>query len=103
MRIVIEQEIITFLLFNTADNFSIYHLSITAPNRDFVTSIGIQDAFVRELRNILERIKNDNPAVECIHIFPAMPNSLAVRMGMDFMPKADLLWLAIFARERDAS
>ena len=94
MRIVIEQEIITFLLFNTADNFSIYHLSITAPNRDFVTSIGSQDAFVRELRNILERIKNDNPA---------MPNSLAVRMGMDFMPKADLLWLAIFARERDAS
>ena len=74
-------------------NCSIYHLSITAPNRDFVTSIGIQDAFVRELRNILERIKNDNPAVECIHIFPAMPNSLAVRMGMDFMPKADLPWV----------
>lgn len=74
-------------------NCSIYHLSITAPNRDFVTSIGIQDAFVRELRNILERIKNDNPAAECIHIFPAMPNSLAVRMGMDFMPKADLPWV----------
>lgn len=74
-------------------NCSIYHLSITAPNRDFVTSIGIQDAFARELRNILERIKNDNPAAECIHIFPAMPNSLAVRMGMDFMPKADLPWV----------
>lgn len=72
---------------------SIYHLSITEPNRDFVTSVSVQNAFVKELRDVLERIKNDNPAVECIRIFPAMPNSLAVRMGMDYMPKADLPWV----------
>lgn len=68
----------------------IYHLTIPEPNRDFVKNKNIQDSFVSKFRSVLEMIKNDNPGATCIHLFPAMPNSLAIRAGMDYMPKADL-------------
>ena len=37
----------------------------------------------------METIKNDNPEIEEVLVFPAMPNSLAIRTGMDYMPKCD--------------
>ena len=71
----------------------IYHLTINYPCRTFVRSISIQDDFVAAFRKCVEQIKNDNPGLCTIHIFPAMPISLAVRAGMDRMPKADPNWL----------
>ena len=38
----------------------------------------------------MEALKKENPNCRTIHIFPAMPQSLAIRAGMDYMPKADL-------------
>lgn len=38
----------------------------------------------------MEEIKNTHPEAERIHLFPVMPQSLAIRSGMDYMPKADL-------------
>ena len=74
------------------DECSIYHITIEEPNRYFVTNKGIQDDYIHALRAILEKIKNEHQNIPYIHIFPAMPNSLAVRTGMDYMPKADIPW-----------
>ena len=72
------------------ENCSIYHLTIPEPNRGFVKSIEIQDDFIHSFRALMEKIKNDNPKAQRIHLFPAMPASLAIRAGMDIMPKVDL-------------
>jgi hypothetical protein len=60
------------------------------PCRTFVTSEAVQDDFVKVFRQAMEHIKNMRPAPSEIHLFQVMPNSLAVRAGMDYMPKADL-------------
>ena len=72
------------------DDVTIIHLTIDNPNREFVKTQEVQNDFVRCFREAMEMIKNLRPAPETIHLFPAMPNSLAVRAGMDYMPKADL-------------
>lgn len=69
---------------------AIYHLTISHPNRLFVKNRGIQDDFVKAFRSVMEQIRNDNPNADNIKLFPALPNSLAVRLGMDIMPKIDL-------------
>lgn len=72
------------------DDATIIHLTIENPNREFVKTQEIQNSFVQYFREAMETIKNLRPTPEIIHLFPAMPNSLAVRAGMDYMPKADL-------------
>lgn len=69
---------------------SIYHLTIPEPNQVFVKNPQIQDSFVRAFRLSMEMIKNENPKAKEICLFPAMPVSLAVRAGMNIMPKVDL-------------
>ena len=71
------------------DGIATYKITIAEPNRYFVSSEKVADAFVCCFRNSIERIKKENPDIEKIMVFPAMPNSLAVRMGMDYMPKTD--------------
>lgn len=68
---------------------SVYKITITEPNRTFVETEQIADEFVQAFRKCMELIKCDNPEIQHINIFPAMPNSLAVRLGMDYMPKTD--------------
>ena len=72
---------------------NIYHITINNPNRLFVTSLSIQNGFVETFRKCLENIKRENELVDEIHIFPAMPVSLAIRAGMDRMPKVDPKWI----------
>ena len=55
-----------------------------------MTSEAVQDDFVQMYRYAMEHIKNLRPAPAEIHLFQVAPNSLAVRAGMDYMPKADL-------------
>ena len=86
---VVDQRITRVL----GENCSIYHITIEEPNRYFVTNKEIQDDYIHALRAILEQIKNEHQNIPYIHIFPAMPNSLAVRTGMDYMPKADIPWI----------
>jgi len=68
---------------------STYKIIINEPNRNFVTTEKVADGFVAKYRECIEIIKRENPEVNIIKVFPAMPNSLAVRMGMDLMPKTD--------------
>ena len=72
------------------DDVTIVHLTIDSPNRDFVKTQEIQNDFVLCFRDTMERIKNLRPAPKIVHLFTAMPNSLAVKAGMDYMPKTDL-------------
>lgn len=68
----------------------IYHLTIANPNRNFVTNKNIQNDFIHVFRSSMEYIKNIRPQPTRVHLFPVMPNSLAIKLGMDFMPKTDL-------------
>lgn len=72
------------------EDCSIYHLTIAEPNRNFVKNTEVQNAFIRAFRAVMEQIRNENPSAKVINLFPAMPASLAVRAGMDIMPKVDL-------------
>lgn len=72
------------------ENVTIFHITMDNPCRTFVTSEAVQDDFVQVYRNAMEYIKNLRPAPAEIHLFQVVPNSLAVRAGMDYMPKADL-------------
>lgn len=83
---VLDDRIISVL----GDECMIFHITIENPCRTFVTSEEIQNAFVECFRHAMEHIKNLRPAVKGIHLFPVMPNSLAIKAGMDYMPKTDL-------------
>lgn len=71
------------------DDVLIYSVTIDAPNRAFVTNPNIMDKFVSKSREVIEVIKQKHGKEKDIHVFPAMPASLAVRFGMDYMPKTD--------------
>lgn len=72
------------------EDTTIYHITIDNPNREFVTNENIQNSFVRVFRHAMESIKNGRNSNGNIHLFPVMPNSLAIKAGMDYMSKADL-------------
>lgn len=72
------------------DDCKIFHITLDNPCRTFVTSEKIQDDFVKVFRESMEHIKNLRPLPNAIHFFPVMPNSLVIKAGMDYMPKADL-------------
>jgi len=67
----------------------IYKLTISSPNRDFVTHPTVVNEFIKASRSLLGQIKHDYRQLTELHVFPAMPVSLAVRFGMDYMPKID--------------
>ena len=68
----------------------IFEITIADPNRTFVQNKKISNDFVKIFRSVIEDIRNDYPECERILLFPVMPNSLAVHIGADFMPKIDL-------------
>lgn len=68
----------------------IYEISIAEPNFDFVESEAIADAFIEANRIVMDEIRNMFSSCETILLFPAMPNSLAVRFGMNYMFTSDL-------------
>lgn len=66
--------------------------SVTAdnPHNDILRHPGDQAAFRQLLRPLLDRIKAIHGEGQVIHVFPAMPASLAVDLGRIWMPKSDL-------------
>jgi hypothetical protein len=90
INISLSTEIINERIWNVTDvGMPMYTIIIDEPNRNFVTNQAIVDEFVKCFRKCVEMIKNDHQNVRRIKIFSAMPNSLAVRLGMDIMPKTD--------------
>lgn len=89
LNISLSADIIDSRIRNVVGEMPTYKITIEKPNRGFVTNKAIVDEYIKTFRNCLEQIKSDNPDIEEILVFPAMPNSLAIRTGMDYMPKCD--------------
>ncbi len=80
---------------------SIWRISIDSPHNDFVRSPQQTEDFRRCLRSTLDSIKTAHGQAPELHIFPAMPVSLAVEVGRVRMPKADLP-MVIYDEDRNA-
>lgn len=71
-------------------NTSIWTLTIKSPNNDFLKSKEHLSSFRQAFRKTLDRIKAQHGQDTVLHIFPAVPVSVAVDIGRIWMPKADL-------------
>ena len=66
--------------------------SVTAdqPHNDILRRPEDQSAFRTLMRSLFDRIKAEQGEDTVLHVFPAMPASLAVELGRVWMPKSDL-------------
>jgi hypothetical protein len=71
-------------------NHSIWTLTTTEPNNDCLKSKKQLLLFRQIFRNLLNRIKAEHGEDANVHLFPAVPVSVAVEIGRVWMPKADL-------------
>ncbi len=77
---------------NTFGNqkYSEWKITIPNPNTDYLRSRTQLQMFRVEFRKLLNRIKTKHGEEAVIHIFPAVPVSVAVEIGRAWQPKADL-------------
>jgi len=66
---------------------SVIKLTVDQPTPDFVRGPATIDEFARSLRGIVARLESALPKSTPIHVFPAMPASLAVAFGRYLKPK----------------
>ena len=66
---------------------AIIHVSVDLPRLDLVQSAATIDAFRIEVAGLIARLETVLPKTTPIHVFPAMPASLAVAFGMAIKPK----------------
>lgn len=71
------------------DDAAIWSLEVEAPHNDIVRCPKDQVAYRQALRRIFDHIKARHGRNVPIHLFPALPASLAVETGRVWMPKAD--------------
>lgn len=72
---------------------SIWRLTTPTPHNDLITSRNHLAELRRVLRTLLDRIKSAHGQTTPVHIFPAVPVSVAVELGRVRMPKADSPWV----------
>lgn len=70
--------------------YSEWRLTIENPNNDFLKSKAQLQMFRMEFRTLLDRIKAKHGENSVLHVFPAVPVSIAVEIGRVWQPKADL-------------
>jgi hypothetical protein len=66
---------------------SIIELTVDRPTVDFVRSPAAIDEFVRQIRAIVAQLEQVIPKSTLIHVFPAIPASLAITFGRFIKPK----------------
>ncbi len=71
------------------EDAAIWSLCVDEPHNDIVRSPEDQAAYRMALRRLFDRIKARHGDRVLIHVFPALPASLAVETGRIWMPKAD--------------
>ncbi|MRR06723.1 MAG: SAVED domain-containing protein [Deltaproteobacteria bacterium] len=69
---------------------SIWHLTVKDIGNDFLKSRDQLAHFRQAFRRLLDRMKAKHSEASAIHIYPAIPVSIAVEIGRVWMPKADL-------------
>lgn len=81
------------------EDLSIWRMTVAVPNNDFLKSHEQLRIFRQQFRKLLDRIKARHGQDALLHIFPAVPVSVAVEIGRVWMPKADLA-LCIYDQNR---
>ena len=81
------------------DNVSIWTMSIDEPFNDFLKSAVQLSTFRDQYKKLLDQIKAVHGEGTILHVFPAVPVSVALEMGRVRMPKADL-GMAIYDQNR---
>jgi hypothetical protein len=69
---------------------AIWSLCADQPHNDILRRADDQATFRQELRRLYDRIKARHGGGILLHVFSALPASLAVEVGRVWMPKADL-------------
>ncbi|MDO8913999.1 MAG: SAVED domain-containing protein [Phenylobacterium sp.] len=69
---------------------AIWSVTAANPHNDILRRPEDQAAFRQLMRSLFDRIKATHGEGTVIHVFPAMPASLAVELGRVWMPKSDL-------------
>lgn len=72
------------------NDVSIWKITVDVPNNDYLKSKQHLRAFREIYRKIMDDIKKTHGNNTKIHLFPAIPVSIAVELGRAYMPKADL-------------
>lgn len=72
------------------DDTAIWSVTADQPHNDILRRPEDQSAFRALMRSLFDRIKAQHGEDTNLHVFPAMPASLAVELGRVWMPKADL-------------
>jgi hypothetical protein len=72
------------------NEISIWTLTIEKPNNNFLKSREQLSMFRKQFRLLMDRIKARHGQDIVLHVFPAVPVSVAVEIGRVWMPKADL-------------
>jgi len=75
------------------DDASVWTITVPKPHNDVVRIRGMLSDFRQRVRAMLDRIKAQHGQTMPIHVFPALPVSLAVEFGRARMPKADAPWV----------
>jgi len=73
-----------------SQDYSEWRMTIANPNNDFLKNKAQLQLFRQEFRQLLNQIKAKHGEEAVIHIFPAVPMSIAVEIGRIRQPKADL-------------
>jgi len=84
------------------EGLSIWRMTVPEPNNDFLKSRDQLRMFRQEFRLLLDRIKALHGQDVVLHVFPAIPVSVAVEIGRVWMPKVDLP-LCIYDQNRKLS
>lgn len=71
-------------------DLSIWRMTVPTPHNDFLKSREQLRLFRKTFRQLLDRIKARHGQDTLLHVFPAVPVSIAVEIGRVWMPKADL-------------
>ncbi len=79
---------------------AIWSLCAGAPHNDIVRCPEDQAAYRKALRSFFDAIKARHGDTVTVHVFPALPASLAVETGRVWMPKADPE-LRIYEQQRE--
>lgn len=66
-----------------------YLLTISDPRLDFLRAREQLELFRVEWRRLLTEIRDRHGSDSVIHLFPAVPNSVAIEMGRVMLPKSD--------------
>lgn len=67
----------------------VHHVRITKPGTDTIRSRAKAEEFRAIVRTLLAEIRQHHGPQVIVHLFPALPNSLAVEFGRSLLPKAD--------------